>query len=168
MKKKPAIRPRGFRTCTTSLAVVDVPAALAFYNAAFDAEICARDADEDTRFASIKIGNSMMFVTQGWQVSGHVPTQAGAAAPVAQHMYVADADTVVAVAVKAGARLVSDLQDTYWGERSATLHDPFGHIWTIATRLEQLSAEELEQRRAAHQGLVPAEAGDELETEAAD
>lgn len=155
MKKKPAIRPRGYRTCTTSLAVADVPAALTFYNEAFGAEICARDAEENTQFASIKIGNSMMFVTQGWQASGHLPTHAGAVIPVAQHMYVEDADATLADAIATGGVLISDLQDTYWGERCATFSDPFGHLWTVATRLENLNAEELEERRALHLGLVP-------------
>ncbi|PHS19439.1 MAG: glyoxalase [Blastopirellula sp.] len=155
MKKKPATLPRGYRTCTASLAVTNVPAALTFYVNAFGAEVRVRDSDEDPRFASIKIGNSMMFVTAGWSASGHVSATFGAGAPVAHHMYVEDIDTVIDLALAAGAQLISAAEDTYWGERCATIADPFGHLWTIATRLENLTANEIEERRHIHLGLAP-------------
>ena len=150
MTKKPKSLPRGFRTCTASLAVANVPAALTFYATAFGAELRASDNETDPHFASIKIGNSMMFVTAGWPATGHVPAQG---ASVAHHMYVDDVDETFAAAVQAGATALSPAADTYWGERCATVADPFGHVWTLATRLEVLSASEIEVRRNAWLGL---------------
>lgn len=147
MKKKPATLPRGYRTCTASLAVADVSAALAFYEKAFDAKIQAFDADEAPGFAAIKIGNSMLFVTAGW--GAHVPTVAGTVTPVGHHMYVEDADAALATALDNGATLMAEAIDTYWGERCATVADPFGHIWTLATRIENLKSEDISERRRA-------------------
>ncbi len=147
MKKKPATLPRGYRTCTASLAVADVDAALTFYESAFDAKIQAYDADEAPGFASIKIGNSMLFVTAGW--GAHVPTVPGTVIPVGHHMYVEDVDSVLANALENGANLISDAINTYWGERCATIADPFGHFWTLATRIENLKPGDISERRKA-------------------
>jgi PhnB protein len=164
MTKKPTTRPRGYRTCTTSLAVGDVDAALTFYAKAFDAEVTAKDSEENTQFATLKIGNSMLFVTQGWQATGHLPLAGVVSNPVSQHMYVDNIEAMLENAVKAGAIQISELQDTYWGEKCATIRDPFGHIWTIAKRIEQLSAGDLEKRRTAFLGLDQNDAADLAET----
>lgn len=145
MKKKPATLPRGYRTCTASLAVADVPSALKFYEDAFEAKIEAYDADEAPGFAAIKIGNSMLFVTAGW--GAHFPVVPGTVIPVGHHMYVEDADATLARALENGARLIAEANDTYWGERCATVADPFGHIWTLATRIENLKSEDISERR---------------------
>ncbi len=145
MKKKPATLPRGYRTCTASLAVADVDAALTFYESAFDAKIQAYDADEAPGFASIKIGNSMLFVTAGWGVHG--PAVPGTVTPIGHHMYVEDVDTALAAALESGASLIAEAADTYWGERCATIADPFGHVWTLATRVENLKPADISERR---------------------
>lgn len=147
MKKKPATLPRGYRTCTASLAVADVPAALQFYKSAFDAKIQACDAEEAPDFATIKIGNSMLFVTAGW--GAHGPTVPGTVTPVGHHMYVEDTDATLAVALDNGASLIAEAADTYWGERCATIADPFGHVWTLATRIENLKPADISERRQA-------------------
>ncbi|SDX23519.1 PhnB protein [Ruegeria halocynthiae] len=147
MNKKPATLPRGYRTCTASLAVADVPAALQFYERAFDAKVQAHDADEAPGFASIKIGNSMLFVTAGW--GAHGPAVPGTVTPVGHHMYVEDTDATLATALDNGASLIADATDTYWGERCATIADPFGHVWTLATRVENLKPADISERRKA-------------------
>lgn len=152
MTKKPSTHPRGYRTCTASLAVADVPAALAFYQAAFGAETRATDKEGQPGFAAIKIGTSMMFLTEGWALSGHVPGTGASTATVAHHMYVEDVDTALETACAAGAKLISPAADAYWGERCATLADPFGHLWTLATRLENLNAAEIQDRRNVWMG----------------
>ncbi|KIC38498.1 glyoxalase [Ruegeria sp. ANG-R] len=147
MKKKPATLPRGYRTCTASLAVADVDAALAFYESAFGATIQAYDAEEAPGFASIKIGNSMLFVTAGW--GAHGPMIPGTVTPVGHHMYVEDTDATLETALENGARLIAEATDTYWGERCATIADPFGHVWTLATRVENLKPADISERRKA-------------------
>ncbi len=169
MKKKLAVQPRGYRTCTASLAVSDVPAALAFYANAFGADTRASDSKADPRFASIKIGNSMLFVTAGWSANLHVPTSSAAAVNVAHHVYVENVDAAFDKAVAAGAVPIAAAADTFWGERCATVQDPFGHVWTLATRLEQLSSGDIEERRSAwFEGpalLTEAVSSDSVETE---
>ncbi len=145
MKKKPATLPRGYRTCTASLAVADVAAALLFYQDAFGAQVQTCDSDEAPGFAVIRIGNSMLFVTAGW--GAHGPAVPGTVVPVGHHMYVEDVDHALSVAVEHGARLLAEASDTYWGERCATVADPFGHIWTLATRIETLKPADISARR---------------------
>ena len=170
MKKKPSTLPRGYRTCTASLAVFDVPAALTFYEKAFDAKIQAYDADEAPGFAAIKIGNSMLFVTAGW--GAHGPVSPGAVASVGHHMYVADVDATLNKALDNGACQIGEITDTFWGERCATVSDPFGHIWTLATRIENLRSEDISERRkqlfqaAQSQNVTSAEANEIEVTEA--
>lgn len=147
MPKKPAVTPRGYRTSTAALAVSDVPAALAFYQTAFDATVQARDTEDAPCFAVVKIGTSMLFVTAGWPGHGHQPTPGGAS--VAQHMYVADVDAAFARAIDAGAQALAAPALAYWGERCATICDPFGHVWTLATRIEALGPDEIAARAKA-------------------
>ncbi len=64
------------------------------------------------------------------------------------HLYVADADAVVARAVAAGATVVRPLADQFYGDRSGTIEDPFGHVWVVATKQEQLTTQEVERRYA--------------------
>ncbi|WP_260024909.1 VOC family protein [Ruegeria conchae] len=156
MMKKPATLPRGYRTCTASLAVGDVPAALQFYESAFGAKVQACDVEEAPRFATIKIGNSMLFVTAGW--GAHGPAVSGTVTPVGHHMYVEDTDATLATALENGARLIAEATDTYWGERCSTIADPFGHVWTLATRIENLKPAEISERRKALLAAVQTEA----------
>ena len=157
MKKKPARLPRGYRSCTSSLAVCDVSAALRFYEDAFGAVIQGYDCEEAPGFAVIKIGNSMLFVTAGWGVHG--PSVPGAAIAVGHHMYVEDADAALTAALDNGATLLASAADTYWGERCATVADPFGHIWTFATRVENLKSEDIGERRKALLGAIQDQGG---------
>ncbi|NVO57429.1 VOC family protein [Rhodobacteraceae bacterium B1Z28] len=147
--KKPAIRPRGYTTVTASLAVLDVAEMLKFLENAFDAEVKVQDTAEAPGFASVKLGNAMVFITNGWAAHGHVPPAPAAASAVSLHLYVEDVTASVEQAVSAGATVISNPQDTFWGERTAALADPFGHRWTVAERVEVMSKEEIAARSAA-------------------
>jgi PhnB protein len=68
--------------------------------------------------------------------------------PVSVMLYVPDVDKVVDRAVKAGAKLEKPVADQFYGDRNGTIHDPFGHVWTVSTHKEDVSPEEM-QRRAA-------------------
>jgi PhnB protein len=93
----------------------------------------------------IKIGNSVMFLTAGW--GAHTAAVQGAVMPVSQYMYVEDVDAVLSTALESGASLIAAAADTFWGERCASVVDPFGHIWTLATRMENLKPEDIIERR---------------------
>jgi PhnB protein len=71
--------------------------------------------------------------------------------PVGIHLYVKDVDSLVIQAVTAGATVLRAVQDQFYGDRSGTLVDPFGHVWTIATHKEDVSPEEIEKRFKAFQ-----------------
>lgn len=147
--KKPAIRPRGYTTITASVAVDDVAATIEFLGAAFGAEVQVQDDSEAPSFASVKIGNAMLFVTRGWAAHGHMPQGYTASSAVSLHLYVDDVAAMTEQAVAAGATLLSEPTETYWGETTAALADPFGQIWTVAERVEALTGDAIAERRAA-------------------
>ncbi|WP_120501092.1 VOC family protein [Roseovarius sp. EL26] len=147
--KKPAIRPRGYTTITASVAVDDVAATIEFLNAAFGAEVQVQDDADAPSFASLKIGNAMLFVTRGWAAHGHMPQSYTASSAVSLHLYVDDVVAMSEQAIAAGATLLSAPTETYWGELTAALADPFGQIWTVAERVEALTGKDIAARRDA-------------------
>ncbi len=68
------------------------------------------------------------------------------------HLYVEDVDAIAAQAVAAGAKLVKEVEDQFYGDRNGTIEDPFGHIWSIATHVEDVVFEEIQKRHAAIYG----------------
>ena len=156
MSKKVSPIPRGYRTATSCLTVYDVDASLAFYQAAFGAQTLTRvSAGDDlpALHATIKIGNSIIAL------NNEVPEQ-GVFAPASLpgtssqlHLYVDDVDASWARAVEAGAIVCTPVYDAYWGDRVGVLADGNGHRWSIASKIENLSQDEI-QRRAR---IVPAE-----------
>jgi PhnB protein len=71
------------------------------------------------------------------------------ASPVGLMIYVDDVDTIYPQAIAAGGTEVKPLQDQFYGDRSGTLTDPFGHVWTVATHKEDVAPEEIDKRLAA-------------------
>ncbi len=159
--KKPAIRPRGYTTITASLAVFNVPEMLSFLQNAFDADVQVQDNDDAATFAAVKLGNAMVFVTNGWAAHGHVAQTPAASSAVSLHVYVEDVAASVDQAIAAGATLISEPQDTFWGERTAALADPFGHRWTVAERVEVLNKAEIAARIA--EATTPTETSEQVD-----
>ena len=160
VSKKVSPVPRGYRTATTCLTVVDVDAAIAFYQAAFGAEVLTRQTAIDCDYAihaTIKIGNSIIAVNQEAPELGILsPWRLGAS--ISQvHLYVADVDASWERAVEAGAIVHAPVYDAYWGDRTGVLADGNGYLWSIASRVENVSQQEIAARaRAALE--TPAEA----------
>ena len=143
--KKPSVRPRGYTSVTASLAVADVAGMLEFLRDAFEAEIPEAEA---AQFAAVKLGNAMVLVSEGLAATGHLPQPDAGAGAVSLHLYVADVAATVERAVEAGATVISPAQDSWWGERTACLADPFGHRWSVAERIEALSPDQIAVRKA--------------------
>lgn len=141
--KKPSVRPRGYTSVTASLAVADVAGMLEFLRDAFEAE-----TPEAGEFAAVKLGNAMVFVSEGLAATGHLPQPDAGAGAVSLHLYVPDVAATVDRAVQAGATVISAAQDSWWGERTACLADPFGHRWSVAERIEALSPDQIAARKA--------------------
>ena len=101
--------------------------------------------------AEIKIGDSPVMLADEFPEMGARSPQSLGGAPVSLMIYVEDVDKVAAQASKAGATTNRPVKDQFYGDRSGTFTDPFGHVWTISTHKENVSAEEMKKRMAAMQ-----------------
>ncbi|MCP4981814.1 MAG: VOC family protein [Gammaproteobacteria bacterium] len=158
MSKKVSPIPRGYRTATTCMTVVDVDSALAFYQAAFGAELLTRHSGADETVAihaTIKIGNSIIALNQESPEQGTLsPVTLGTYASHT-HLYVDDVDTSWERAVEAGARVHTPLYDAYWGDRTGILLDGNGYLWSMASKIENVSQEEIVRRASAWYQCAP-------------
>jgi PhnB protein len=145
--------PDEFRTITPHLAVRGVAAAVAFYARAFGAEELFRNLAPDGKtiiHSEVLLGDSRFFLVDENPEWGIRSPLALGDTPVTLHLYVPDVDSLFARAVDAGAEVLMPLGDQFWGDRYGILRDPFGHRWSLASRIEDLSPAEL-RRRAAEQ-----------------
>lgn len=143
--------PKGYHTATPYLIVHDAARAVDFYTRAFDATELMRFADPSGRVghAEIKIGNSPIMLADECPEMGHRSPQSLGGAAVSILLYVKDVDARFSQALAAGATVRQPVADQFYGDRSGTLEDPFGHVWTLATHQEDVSLEEIHQRFAA-------------------
>lgn len=148
--------PDGYYTATAYLIVKDAARAIEFYKKAFGATEMVRMADPSGKVghAEIKIGNSPIMLADEFPEMGIRSPESFGGSPVSIVLYVEDVDKRFRQAIAAGAKEVRPLQDQFYGDRSGTLTDPFGHTWTIATHKEDLSPEEISKRfeASAQQG----------------
>lgn len=161
MSKKVSPIPRGYRTATPCLTVFDVDSAVAFYQAAFGAELLNRQcgADESVALhATVKIGNSIIALNREAPEMGILSPLSLGASGAQIHLYVTDVDTSWERALEAGARVQMPLYDAYWGDRTGTLVDGNGHLWSLASKIENVSQDEIRRRASAwYQGEIVAE-----------
>jgi PhnB protein len=140
--------PEGFRSVTPYLTVHDAGAAIDFYVKAFGAKEILRMPMPDGRIGhgEVRIGDSMVMLGQEAPEMGARGPKLLGGTPVGICVYIPDVDVAFARAVKAGASVVRPLQDQFYGDRSGTVVDPFGHQWTLATHIEDPSPEEIKAR----------------------
>ncbi len=149
MSKKVSPIPRGYRTATPCLTVIDVDSAVAFYQAAFGAEMLTRHTGADefvAVHATIKIGNSVIALNQEAPEQGILSPVSMNVSTSQTHLYVDDVDASWNRAVEAGAIVRTPLFDAYWGDRTGSLVDGNGHLWSLASKIENLSQEEISNR----------------------
>ncbi len=143
--------PEGFHSVTPYLSVGDAAAALEFYKTAFGATELSRLPAPDGRIghAEVRIGDSIVMLADEFpEIDFRSPRTLGGS-PVTLHLYVEDVDETARRAVEAGAKVVREVKDQFYGDRSGCLEDPFGHVWNISTHKEDLTMEEIEERNAA-------------------
>jgi len=149
----PAVKPipDGYHTATPYLVVKGAADAIEFYKSAFGATELFRMAGPDGKIghAEIKIGDSPIMLADEHPEMGAVSPATLGGSPVSMLLYFDDVDAVFPKVVDAGAEVLRPLTNQFYGDRSATLKDPFGHTWTIATHVEDVPPEELESRAAA-------------------
>jgi PhnB protein len=144
------------QTATPRLRLKNAAAAIEFYKAAFGArELMRFTGHGRIAHAELAIGNSIVMIGEEAPEYGFPSPEALGGSPVGMHLYVEDADAWVDRAVAAGARLVAPVTDQFYGDRSGSVADPFGYGWTIATRTEDLSEDEMQRRMAAMEAQQP-------------
>jgi PhnB protein len=136
--------PHGMNVLSPHLVIDGASAAIDFYKKAFGAEEVARMPGPDGRLmhGSIRVcGASVMLVDENpaW---GLLSPKALGGSPVTIHLYVPDVDGFVARAVEAGATVTMPVADQFWGDRYGVIKDPFGHSWSVATPVREVSREE--------------------------
>jgi uncharacterized glyoxalase superfamily protein PhnB len=141
--------PRGFHSLTPGLTVSDVEKAIEFYKAAFHAEERYRMPGSDNKtiiHAELQIGDSVILLGVENDERGIRSPRSYKGTPVSLNLYVRDVDEFFARAVDLGARSLKPVENAFWGDRYGRLEDPFGHVWGICTRVEDLSPEEVTRR----------------------
>ena len=141
--------PEGLYTITPHLTIKGAAQAMDFYKKAFGAIERSRMAGPNGAImhASMKLGNSSIFLADefpGMDISRGPTTINGTT--VVLHLYVEDCDKLFNQAVAAGAKVIMPLADQFWGDRYGQVQDPFGHVWSIGTHIEDLTPQEMEER----------------------
>ncbi|GJL64569.1 MAG: glyoxalase [Nitrospirales bacterium] len=139
--------PDGMHTVTPQLICAGAAEALEFYKEAFNAQELARLPGPQGKLmhAHIRIGDSAVLLVDEFPDWGSFGPTSLKGSPVTIHLYVEDVDAFVARAVGAGAKVTMPLEDTFWGDRYGKLEDPFGHHWSVATHIRDVSPEEIQR-----------------------
>jgi PhnB protein len=137
--------PEGFHTVTPHLVIKGASEAIEFYKKAFGAAEISQLPGPDGKLmhGSLKIGDSIVFLVDEnpkWGSNG--PLSLGGT-PITLHLYVEDVDTAFSQAVEAGASVKMPPADMFWGDRYGVITDPFGHSWSLATRKQDLTPEQV-------------------------
>jgi len=141
-------KPEGYHSVTPYLTLDDAAGAIEFYKRAFGAKERMRmDAPGGAiGHAELEIGDSLIMLSDPFpQSQAKSPKELGATT-ASIFMYVKDVDSVVKTAVDEGATIAQEVADQFWGDRFGTVTDPFGHMWSIATHVEDVPPEEMADR----------------------
>ena len=143
--------PDGYHSVTPYLIVNGAADALEYYKKAFGAtELFRMPAPEGKiGHAEIKIGDSPIMLADEFPEMGYKSPQSLGGSPVSIMIYVDDVDTTFSQAVAAGGKEQRPVKDQFYGDRSGTLEDPFGHVWHVATHKEDIAPDEMERRAKA-------------------
>jgi PhnB protein len=140
--------PDGYQTATPYLIIEGAAAAIDFYKHVFGATEMMRMIDPSGRVghAEIRIGDSVIMLADEHPNMGYRSPRSLGGSSVGILLYVEHVDLVFERAVEAGARVQRAVADQFYGDRSGTLEDPFGHVWTVATHIEDVPPEEMQRR----------------------
>jgi PhnB protein len=143
--------PEGLTTLTPYLAVDDAAKAIEYYKRALGAKERTRLLGPDGKVghAELEIGDARFMLSDPFPQSSTTPPKELGGTSASVFMYVEDVDAVVEKAIDEGATLTMEVADQFWGDRFGTITDPFGHVWSIATHIEDLTPEEIEERGKA-------------------
>ena len=142
--------PEGYHSVTPYLIINGAAEAIEFYKKAFGAtELFRMEHKGKIGHAEIKIGDSPIMLADESTEMGYLGPKTLGGSPVSIMIYVEDVDTIYKQAISSGGEEVKPLQDQFYGDRSGTLKDPFGHVWHVATHKEDVTPEEMDKRMAS-------------------
>ena len=139
--------PDGMHTVTPHLVCAGAAEAIEFYKKAFNAKEAGRLPGPQGKLmhAMIRIGGSAVMLADEFPDWGSFGPKSLKGSPVTIHLYVENVDAFVKRAVDAGAKITMPLDDMFWGDRYCKLEDPFGHHWSVATHMHDVSPGEMRQ-----------------------
>lgn len=142
--------PKDFNSITPYLIVKGAARAIEYYKKVFGATELSRMNGPDGKIghAELKIGNShLMLADENPNMGqGHTSATTIGASPVSLYVYLPDVDQVVQRAASEGGKILKPVENQFYGDRSGFIQDPFGHLWGIATHVEDVSPKDLEER----------------------
>lgn len=143
--------PDGYPTVCPYLHIDGAAEAIRFYQRVFEATERFRMDGPDGKVghAELAIGDSVVMLADEYPDMGVRGPKAFGGSPVALSIYVPDVDAVVAAAVEAGATVTQPVEDRFYGDRVGQIEDPFGHVWSVQTHVEDVTPEEMQRRAEA-------------------
>jgi PhnB protein len=142
--------PDGYPQITPYLTIGGASAAIDYYGKVFGAKERVRMAEPDGKIghAELEIGDSLIMLSDEYPDRGIIGPRTIGGTPVTISIYVEDVDAIYDRAVQAGAKALRPVENQFYGDRSGQFEDPFGHRWSVATHVEDVSAEEMAKRAA--------------------
>jgi PhnB protein len=149
--------PEGYHTVTPFLTVRDAANAIAFYEKAFGAKSrgVMKGPNGKVMHAELQIGDSIIMLSDEFPDYGALSPLALNGSPAGLHIYVENADAAFDRAVKAGAQVEMPVSEQFWGDRYGRLRDPYGHKWSIATHVKDLSMDEMKHAMEEAMAQMP-------------
>ncbi len=144
--------PEGYHTVTPGLTIRGAARAIDFYKKAFGAQVLDRVDGPDGKsvmHAALQIGDSRIFLNDEMPGMGCRSPETLGGTSSSFYLYVKDVDSAVKRAIDAGATLKKPVENMFWGDRFGSISDPFGYTWDLATRVEDVTPDELKKRAAA-------------------
>jgi PhnB protein len=142
--------PKDYNSVTPYLIVKDAAKAIEYYKKVFGARETVRMSGPDGKVghAELKIGNSIIMLADEnpSMGPGHTSAATVGGSPVSLYVYLPDVDSVVKRATAEGAKILKPVEDQFYGDRNGFIQDPFGHLWGIATHVEDVSPQEMKER----------------------
>ena len=150
--------PQGFHTLTPHLVVRNADQAIEFYKKAFGAELqggVVRGPDGKVMHAQLRIGDSFLMLNDEMPEYGSLSPLSGGSSSVTIHIYTDNVDAAFERATSAGAKVGMPLADQFWGDRYGTVTDPYGHKWSLATHVKDLSPQEMDRAMTEAMATMP-------------
>ncbi len=138
--------PKGYHSVTPYIIVDSADKALEFYEKALGAKIVSKmESNGRIVHAEFKVGDSIIMLAENCP-DMHLKPQLGEYRSVSFMVYVPDVDAAAEKALGAGMKMMKEVRDQFYGDRTGTFEDPFGHVWTLGTHIEELDEEEIKKR----------------------